>query len=86
MITPKEIEEIGNKCFAKSYSDKFFPNTKDLIKNLKSFGFEGWVVSASPEFLYQGFVVKELGIPTKNIIGIKSVVKNNITTDEIVLP
>lgn len=85
-LSPEEIVNIGNKTYDKYYKNKFFPNIKDLIENLKNFGFEVWVVSASPEFLYQGFIAKQLGIPVTNVIGIKSVVKNNKTTVEIVPP
>ncbi|AIT09597.1 hypothetical protein LO80_06230 [Candidatus Francisella endociliophora] len=85
-LAPEEITELGNKTFNKYFKDKIYPNIKLLIQNLKNYGFEVWVISASPELLYQGFLSKELGIPVTHIIGTKSVVSNGIATSKIVLP
>ena len=59
---------------------------KQLIANLKEYGFEIWILTASPEFLYQKFLSEELGIPEVNILGMKSVVVDGVLTNEIVLP
>ena len=85
-LTPKEISTLGNKAFIKHYKNKIYPNIKVLIKNLKNYGFEVWIVSASPELLYQDFLSTELGIPIPHIIGVKSVVNDGITTTKMVLP
>lgn len=77
---------IGYDCYHETYADKFYPEMKELIANLKEYGFEVWVLTASPEILYQKFVAEELGIPVVNILGAKCVVKNGKTTDEIILP
>ncbi|MFT5950223.1 MAG: phosphoserine phosphatase [Francisella sp.] len=85
-LTPQEISDLGNKTFNKYFKGKIYPNIKVLIQNLKKYGFEIWVVSASPELLYQGVLSRELGIPVTHIIGVKSVVSNGVTTNKIVLP
>jgi len=85
-LTPEEIEDIGYNCYISSYRGKFYPEMKELIDNLKRYGFEIWIITASPEILYQKFVALELDIPVVNIIGVKSVVKEGITTGEIILP
>lgn len=85
-LTPEEIERIGQDCYVKSYQGKFYPEMKAFIANLKEYGFEVWILSASPEFLYQKFVADELGIPENYIIGVKSVVKDGKTTGEIIPP
>ena len=85
-LTPEEISVLGNKTFNKYYKGKIYPNIKVLIQNLKNYGFEIWIVSASPELLYQGFLSTELGIPVTRIIGVKSVVNSGVTTSEMVLP
>lgn len=85
-LTSQEIENIGYDCYRKSYRGKFYPEMKELIANLKDFGFEVWILTASPEQLYQKFVSEELGIPTVNVLGVKSVVKDGKTTGEIILP
>lgn len=85
-LTPEEIGNIGNNCYIRSYKGKFFPEMKELIANLKEYGFEIWIITGSPEFLYQKFVAEELGISNIYIIGAKCVVKNGITTDEIIPP
>ena len=59
---------------------------KQLIANLKEYGFEVWILTASPEFLYQKFLAEELGIPEVNILGVKSVVVDGKLTDDIILP
>ena len=61
-LTPEEIETIGYDCYRKSYQGKFYPEMKELIANLKEYGFEVWILTASPEQLYQKFVSEEFGI------------------------
>ncbi len=85
-LTPEEIEELGYQCYLSSYQGKFYPEMKELIENLKRYDFEVWIITASPEILYQKFVAMELGIPEVNVIGVKSVVKEGRTTSEIILP
>lgn len=85
-LTPEEIELIGENCYRKSYQGKFYPEMKELIANLKEYGFEVWILTASPELLYQKFVADELGISTINVVGAKCVVENGKTTGEIIPP
>ena len=85
-LSNEELENIGKDYYYRMYKGKFYPEMKQLIANLNQFGFEVWVITASPEFLYQGFVSEELGIPKNRIIGMKSVVRNGVTTDELVVP
>ncbi len=85
-LTPSALENIGKDYYNRNYQGKFYPEMKPLIANLNRFGFEVWVITASPEFLYQGFVSEELDIPKNRIIGVKSVVRNGVTTDELVVP
>ena len=85
-LTPEEIENIGFDCYRKSYKGKFYPEMKELIANLKTFGFEVWILTASPELLYQKFVAEELGISVINIVGAKCVIKEGKTTGEIIPP
>ncbi len=85
-LSPTDIEMIGYNCYREAYEGKFFPEMKELIANLKEYGFEVWVLTASPEILYQKFVAEQLGIPEVNILGAKCVVKDGKTTDEIILP
>ncbi len=85
-LSPTDIEMIGYDCYREAYEGKFFPEMKELIANLKEYGFEVWVLTASPEILYQKFVAEQLGIPEVNILGAKCVVKDGKTTDEIILP
>ncbi len=85
-LTQEEIENIGYNSYRSSYKGKFYPEMKALIANLKEYGFEVWILTASPEFLYQKFVAEELGIPNVNILGAKCVVKDGKTTGEIILP
>ena len=85
-LTPEEIEMIGYNCYYKSYRGKMYPEMKELIGNLKEYGFEVWILSASPELLYQKFVAEELGIPVTQILGAKCVVAHGRTTGEIIPP
>ena len=68
------------------YKGKMYPEMKALISNLKEYGFEVWILTASPEFLYQRFVASELGIPVTHVLGVKGVVKNGVMSDEIIMP
>jgi phosphoserine phosphatase len=85
-MTPEEIEQMGVDCYHKAYSDKMYPEMKAFIANLKNYGFEVWILTASPELLYQKFVADELDIPVTQVVGAKCVVNNGITTGEIIFP
>lgn len=85
-LSPEEIRQIGVDCYQKTYKKKMYPEMKELIKNLKNYGFEVWILTASPELLYQKFVSDELGIPPLNVLGVKSVIENNLSTKQIILP
>ncbi|MCB8994224.1 MAG: haloacid dehalogenase-like hydrolase [Bacteroidales bacterium] len=85
-LSPEEIEMIGAECYRKAYQGKFYPEMKELIANLKEYGFEVWILTASPEILYQKFVAEELGIPYTHIVGAKCVIANGKTTGEIIPP
>lgn len=85
-MTPEEIATLGYDCYMRSYKGKMYPEMKALIANLKAFGFEVWILTASPEFLYQRFVADELGIPVTHVLGVKGVVKNGVMSDEIIMP
>lgn len=54
-MTPEEVAKLGYDCYVESYQGKFYPEMKQLIANLKEYGFEIWILTASPEFLYKNF-------------------------------
>lgn len=85
-LTPKEVEDIGYDCFRSAYQGKFYQEMKELMANLKEYGFEIWILTASPEQLYQKFVAEELGLLSVNIVGAKCVIANGVTTGEIIPP
>lgn len=85
-LSPEEIETIGYECYIESYGNKTYPEMKQLVANLKEYGFEVYILTASPEFLYQKFVSEEYGIPVTNVVGAKCVVKEGVTTGEIIPP
>mgnify|MGYP000003086529 FL=1 len=86
-MTPEEIQRIGDDCFHEKYQNKFYPQMKALLTNLRNYGFETWVISASPELLYQRFCVEELGFQEDRVIGVKSLVTmGGVVTDQIVFP
>ena len=59
---------------------------QSLINLLKKHDFEIWMVTASPEGMYQQFLSKAFDIPITHIVGVKSVIRNGIITEEIVQP
>ncbi|VAX29737.1 hypothetical protein MNBD_IGNAVI01-2902 [hydrothermal vent metagenome] len=85
-VSLQEYRDLGEKCFKKYYSNKIFEPMRSLISTLKQNGFEIWIITASPEGMYQQFLSKELKIPITHIVGIKSVIKEGIITDEIIKP
>lgn len=85
-LSPEEISRIGNDCYHEKFQGKFYPEMKEFLANLEEYGIEIWVLTASPEYLYQRFVHEQLGIPVDRIIGVKSAVRDGITTDELVMP
>ncbi len=84
--TLADLRRMGERCFDDLYSEKIFTPMRDLIRRLVKHGFEVWVVTGSPEALYQQFLSKHLGIPITHVVGVKSVVRGGVVTDEIVPP
>lgn len=85
-MTTEQVQKIGEECFHTKYQQKIYPEMRELLANLKEYGFEIWILSASPELLYQQFVHEELGIPVDRILGVKSVVRNDTVTNTLILP
>ncbi len=85
-LSVDEVEEIGAEMFNEKYEAKFYPEMKQLLANFEDYGFEIWVVTASPEVLYQKFVSENLGIPLNRIIGVKSVIHDGTVTGALVEP
>lgn len=86
-LTADQIQQIGKDMFKEKYQNKMYPEMKSLINNLENYGFEVWILSASPELLYQGFCAEQLGLPEDRIIGVKSrVTADNVVTDQLVYP
>ena len=85
-MTAEEVQQTGEDCFHAKYQQKIYPEMRELLANLKEYGFEIWILSASPELLYQQFVHEELGIPVDRILGVKSVVRNDTVTNTLVVP
>ncbi len=78
--------DLGEECFQKYYRNKIFEPMRQLIEVLKENGFEIWIVSASPEGMYQQFLSKAFAIPITHIVGVKSVIRDGLISDEIVPP
>lgn len=85
-LTVEEVEQIGKQSFHEKFQLKIYPEMRELLAILQDFDFEIWVLTASPELLYQGFAHESLGIPKDRILGVKSVVRDGIVTDQIVHP
>lgn len=85
-MTTEEVKRMGEDCFRAKYEGKFYPQMRVLLGDLKAYGFEIWVLSASPELLYQQFVHEATGIPVDRIIGVRSVISNDTVTNTMVLP
>lgn len=86
-LSPKEQSDIGLTIWESKYGKtKIYPESIQLIKNLERFGFEVYGITCSPEFLYQGVVMKYFGLPSNRIIGAKGIVANGVMTDKAVEP
>ncbi|MBN2496970.1 MAG: haloacid dehalogenase-like hydrolase [Deltaproteobacteria bacterium] len=85
-MTLQALRDLGRACYLRDYAGKVFAPMRDLIALLQAHGFEVWIVTASPEAMYQLFLSAELGIPITHVVGVKSVVRGGIVTDEIVMP
>ncbi|MFA8449384.1 MAG: HAD family hydrolase [Bacteroidales bacterium] len=86
-ISPQEAENIGWKLFQeKKYADKVFPQMKQLIANLKEYGFEVWAVTGAQEVVYQKICSDVFGIPRTRVIGAKTVIANGKITNQFVPP
>lgn len=84
--TVESVRELGDKCFREQYANKIYEPMRGLVQELGRQGFEVWIVTASPEALYQRFLSRELGIPETNVVGVKSVIHAGRITRRIVEP
>ncbi len=84
--TVEYLRELGSNCYKKYYAEKVFKPMVNLIHTLKENEFEVWIITASPEALYQKFLSEELHIPITNIVGVKSVVHDGKITGTMVEP
>ena len=85
-LSVQAIRDLGMACYERDYKGKIYPPMKALVGKLHTKGFEVWVVTASPEALYQRFLSEALSIPVTRILGVKSVVSGGLTTDRMVEP
>jgi len=86
-LTDDEVRRMGEDVFHEKYQTKFYPEMKELLANLKDYNFEVWVITASPELLYEQFVSEELGIPNDRILGVKSwITSEGTVTDQLIFP
>lgn len=84
--TVESIRNLGVNCYKSHYAEKVFQQMKDLIQLLRQNQFEVWIITASPEALYQKILSEELKIPITNIVGVKSIVREGKITGEMILP
>jgi phosphoserine phosphatase len=84
--TVEYLRELGANCYKKYYAGKVFKPMVDLIRLLKENKFEVWIITASPEAMYQKFLSEELHIPITNIVGVKSVVHEGKITGKMIEP
>ena len=80
------LRDLGDQCFNRYYKNKIFEPMRTLISLLSKNCFEVWIISASPEWMYQKFLSRELSIPVTRIIGVKSVASGGKITSTIVEP
>lgn len=85
-MTLDEVRQMGTQCYESDYRGKIYTPMKDLIELLKDNDFEIWIITASPEGLYQEFLSHELQVSPTHIVGVKSVIRGGIITDRIVEP
>ena len=85
-MTPELVENIGYNTFQNKYRDKIYSGMRQLLANLEEFGFEIWIISTSPEVLYQKMIAEEFGIPKDRILGTKSSVEQGVFTENLVPP
>ena len=84
--TLESVRDLGDRCFREHYSTKIYAPMRGLVAELQDHGFEVWVVTASPEALYQKFLSRELDIPITRVVGVKSIVHGGKLTRRIVEP
>ena len=83
-LSTEQVEDIGYEVLRKHYF--FYPQIYSLVANLKTNNFEIWVITSSPEVLYQKLLAEYLSIPKNRIIGTKTVIDNNILSEKIIPP
>lgn len=85
-MTPELVEEIGYRTFQNKYRNKIYSEMRQFLANLEEFGFEIWIISTSPEVLYQKMISEEFGIPKDRILGTKSTVEYGRFTENLIPP
>lgn len=83
--TTESLRNLGRTTYEAKYTQKIYPEMVVLIENLKNFGFEIWVVTASPEVMYQPIMAEAYEIPPPRILGAKSIIDHD-TISQIYIP
>jgi phosphoserine phosphatase len=85
-MTPDAIEKIGEEAFREKFADKSYEPMKRIVAKLSDCGYQVYGLTASPAYLYRGFISREFGIPKENILGTTGIMKDGIMTAEVHFP
>ncbi len=78
--TLAQVRKWSNRSFEKN-QPRFFKTSVEIIKALQKIGFEIYVVTASIKWAVEP-VAKILNIPYDNIIGVQTMIENDIITNK----
>ncbi|MCP4180654.1 MAG: haloacid dehalogenase-like hydrolase [bacterium] len=81
-----KAEDIGYNFYKKYYKNKYFPKMLQLVKNFQNYNFQIWVVTSSPEILYEKIVSEQFNIPINHVIGVRTLIKNGVLSKTIIPP
>lgn len=85
-LSRDEVRSMGEECFRRQYADKIYPPMRALLQRLQANGFETWIITASPEALYQSFLSREYAMPITQVVGVRSVVEDGVLSEQIIEP
>lgn len=80
-----EVRQWSQKAFESIQPNPIFSEQKKLVQLLKNNGVDVYVVTASIKWAVEPGAA-QLGIPSENIVGVETQIKNNIVTDVPVYP
>ncbi|MFA8301177.1 MAG: HAD family hydrolase [Hyphomicrobiales bacterium] len=85
-LSSEQVNDFASSIYTKKYLGKAYSQMRQLINNMYMYGFEVWIITGSPEIVYEETIYELFGIPAQRVLGSKTLRSQGIITDKVVPP